>query len=565
MIKMKKAPIFSLIFFSLVFLAVSCTKDNDRDIFTFSFENPSAMGKVYIQDDGLPVWHSPDTLRVNTDDNLPIHYTQEGVAYIGTDEIPTGNHYPYVAVFGHNSGCQVSGNVVTGWADVASEYDYCYAETFGGTNLLKEKVYAPMMGYIPNEAAGNNFSMKNLCGILRFSLKASTTEYLVVQSINVSSQGGDIAGRVTCTWNTTDNQPASVQLSTEEGHHSNMIQVDGLKRPVAPDFTTVCNIPIAPVSGAKLTITITCSSPSGYVTFTREQNGNIFSIARNELITLQSDLDNGGWTRNESACTYLPQAATHYFSVDTATYIEFSSGNLQYSPLNRVYRFAPHQYDFIGAANANVSATYAGWIDLFGFHGGDNASYATDNIITDDAADNNHYKGTLIDYIYTCANGWRVPTGNELTRIISDSRMSGSWPLAWVRGRITEGGQVLVNGLILFPDNFVCPEGITLTRNTNGYTENTLTLSTWATLEQAGCVFLPAGGYRKGQSVYEYENGIPYGARYGSCTHQSNNVNSANVTYLIFNKNSCNTEASNKFIGRSIRLVRYCLATNSSK
>ena len=45
----------------------------------------------------------------------------------------------------------------------------------------------------------------------------------------------------------------------------------------------------------------------------------------------------------------------------------FSKGNLQYKASTNEWKFAEHQYDFIGEGNNNISSTYNGWIDLFGW------------------------------------------------------------------------------------------------------------------------------------------------------------------------------------------------------
>lgn len=54
------------------------------------------------------------------------------------------------------------------------------------------------------------------------------------------------------------------------------------------------------------------------------------------------------------------------------------------------------------------------------------------------------------------------------------------------------------NGLIILPDNFICPEGLSLSKTdvpTAPYKTNVLSIEDWKSLESAGCVFLPAGGY----------------------------------------------------------------------
>ena len=55
------------------------------------------------------------------------------------------------------------------------------------------------------------------------------------------------------------------------------------------------------------------------------------------------------------------------FSVSATRQVHFSQGNLQYKASNNTWRFAEHQYDYVGNANSKISSTYNDWIDLFGW------------------------------------------------------------------------------------------------------------------------------------------------------------------------------------------------------
>ena len=55
------------------------------------------------------------------------------------------------------------------------------------------------------------------------------------------------------------------------------------------------------------------------------------------------------------------------FSLSEDKQVLFSKGNLQYQASTRIWRFAEHQYDALGQDNDNISETYDGWIDLFGW------------------------------------------------------------------------------------------------------------------------------------------------------------------------------------------------------
>ena len=69
--------------------------------------------------------------------------------------------------------------------------------------------------------------------------------------------------------------------------------------------------------------------------------------------------------------------STFVFSVSATKAVTFSPGNLQYHPANDEWRFAPSQLDYIGDDNANISETYNGWIDLFGWGTGNNPTNAS--------------------------------------------------------------------------------------------------------------------------------------------------------------------------------------------
>ena len=219
----------------------------------------------------------------------------------------------------------------------------------------------------------------------------------------------------------------------------------------------------------------------------------------------------------------------HGFSVSTDRQVFFAPGNLQYNPAQGshlcadgttqqgTWRFAEHQWDYIGKANENASATYNGWIDLFGwgtsgwsngveeyqpwsvtkgswkryYINGDakismtgeykNADWAVYNSIGNDAP-----------------NTWRTLTADEWNFVLSE-RANASL----LCGKATVNN---VHGLIFLPDDYPIddhslPEfipGNDRFCETNTYTENQ-----WKQLENKGAIFLPAAG-----EAY-YDNNFP--------------------------------------------------------
>lgn len=198
--------------------------------------------------------------------------------------------------------------------------------------------------------------------------------------------------------------------------------------------------------------------------------------------------------------------------------VYFSQGNLQYQAENNVFRFAPHQYNSIGATNSNISITYDGWIDLFGWgtSGWDNGNvyyHPYDYNNTGNQSNGYGYgpiNGTDIccdltgEYVYSDwgmynaiinggnqPNQWRTLTLDEWT-YLSNERQNADQK----KGLATI---VDVKGIILLPDNWTAPEGIVFYNATYFSSSfNVYSLSEWMLMEEAGAIFLPAGGRRNG-------------------------------------------------------------------
>ena len=112
-----------------------------------------------------------------------------------------------------------------------------------------------------------------------------------------------------------------------------------------------------------------------------------------------------------------------------------------------------------------------------------------------------------------------------------------------------------VNGLILLPDNWVCPEGVTFKSGFHsGYgvdyyaAYQTFTADQWSKLEAAGAVFLPTAGYRIGSNVFNVQN---YG-HYWSATESL----SYSAYCLYFLSGGASMGDYTRYEGRSVRLVK---------
>ena len=231
------------------------------------------------------------------------------------------------------------------------------------------------------------------------------------------------------------------------------------------------------------------------------------------------------------------------FSVSATKTVTFSPGNLQYHPANNEWRFAQNQTDYIGEDNAGISAIYNGWIDLFGWGTGNNP--------TNNSTDYEDYP-TFVDWGVNkigndAPNTWRTLTYEEWKYIINErSNASNLKGVAQVNG---------VNGLILLPDNWICPSGVTFKsgfHNNDGieyYADyQTISSSEWTKLEASGAVFLPAAGSRNGSDV-------GYVQHYGYYWSATESYSSYSY-YLFFYSSAALMYYNDRDYGQSVRLVQ---------
>lgn len=231
------------------------------------------------------------------------------------------------------------------------------------------------------------------------------------------------------------------------------------------------------------------------------------------------------------------------FSVSETQKVDFAPGNLQYQASTGTWRFAEHQYDYVGEDNEHISSTYSGWIDLFGWGtwtGSSPNPYITskDNVnYTFDPAD---FQGTVAGYE---SRTWRTPTKDEWTYVF-DTRSTPSG-IRFAKAQVNE-----VNGVILLPDDWNASTYALNSYNTDdaGFSSNVITALEWTTLENAGAVFLPAAGGRYGTSV----SGVGSGGYYWSASYD----NSYGAYNVFFSDGYLSTDiAYDRYYGFSVRLV----------
>ena len=260
----------------------------------------------------------------------------------------------------------------------------------------------------------------------------------------------------------------------------------------------------------------------------------------------------------------IPGAIEFAFSVSADKQVYFSQGNLQYQASTGTWRFAENQYDIIGDDNANISSTNSGWIDLFGWgtsgwNSGANAyqPYSTSKSSSDYYPGGDYNNNLIGSYanadwgVYNkISNGgnqagqWRTLTKDEWNYVIKTRANASS-----KKGIATVND---VTGLILLPDSWTQPEGLTFISGANGdYAQNIYSASEWSKMEANGAVFLPAAGYRCDGTNVNYVGA--YGLYWSSSYRNSYGA------YYVYVYNShvyADYDSRDRSYGQSVRLVR---------
>lgn len=235
--------------------------------------------------------------------------------------------------------------------------------------------------------------------------------------------------------------------------------------------------------------------------------------------------------------------------------VVFSSGNLQctLSATDTVFTFAEKQTDALGTSNISAK-NLASKIDLFGRSGNSGAAPWGISL----SISNSDYAGDFTDWgnlaIGThAAHIYRTLTKNEWDYLLNTR--SGAANLYGVAS-IVFGDYEVVNGLILLPDNWTCPAGITFTPGVSsksgaaGYpAHKSYTFADWQKLEANGAVFLPAAGFRQ----YNKVNEVNSVGRYASST----SYDSDNMSYLSVEANAAHINSwEQNATGLAVRLVQ---------
>ena len=323
-----------------------------------------------------------------------------------------------------------------------------------------------------------------------------------------------------------------------------------------------------PASGASATITLSATV-----------SGVVYGFAKTDITFTNSKYY--GVTVKMTAQASTPTGAlSGKFTINSSgTQVYFSKGNLQYigSASTPYWKFADHQYDYLGTTTSQNGSTETVDRDLFGW--GTSGSAPSDQTARAPyytTATNTNYVSNITttgtswgvgsewDWGHNAisnggntADAWRTLTSTEWTYVFTGrpgankgSTVGSTSYASYTHAAVTIESTTYY-GMILFPDggSFTASEATWGTINGNSAWTTTCTESQWSALEAKGCVFLPAAGYRYGSSV---NNVGSYGYYWSSTARDTNYACSVHFRSGYLGP----AGSSARYYGFSVRLVR---------
>lgn len=540
----------------LVTLAVAgCQKDSaiSSDKLYLSVEGMRGGEKLAVEG-SVSYWASGDRVRIN-EEVLTVSIDESAGTAVATSS-GTGFSTPYRGVYPSSI---YSGNSDKEHYTLNLPANYTYATTTHYSRTL-QNLQAPMVAYTDE---GTNLKFKHVTGAVAVQVVNYYGFTIEVDSIVVTSTASEGNAYNLCGMTAvTLSNGAPVVNANRDG-------VDSTKS-VKMKFNGADHLQIFAGDSAVVQIPVL---PVG--------DGNKFNVLVGVHKVDQLAVKKN-FVRTQTTGGAMPRAKMGYarfttgglFTINSSgKKVIISQGNLQYigSAATPYWQFATRQYGFLGD-NGQITAGENKDRDLFcwatsGWNNGNYlyypyslpASYVKEKGYGFGPTDGSNYKYSLVG-VYDSAdwgvynkirNGgnesgrWRTLTGEE----------SGEWYYMLTSRNLSyKYVQATVNdvkGLILFPDDYSHPGGISFVNlNTlnNYYTLNVFTEEQWVILETAGAVFFPLAGHRTGTATTYTANQAYYWTSSASSVVQ-------NAYYIRLGPYSNSTGTQEKRYSCPVRLV----------
>lgn len=550
---MKNKTVFLCV---LAVLALAgCRKDNNGTLrlIVEGFDSDSKMAV----EGGLAYWSTGDQVNINGE-TLTVSI-DESAGTVTASSTGDGFSAPYYGVY--PTGIYVSNSGANYTLNLPSIYTYSTSTHYGRT---LQNIATPMVAYTSD---GNSLLFKHITAAIGVQVVNYYGFTVSVDSIVVSSNTYKLCGETTVALDNDINVNAAD--ATVDSTKRVKIKFDGGAelRILSGDSATV-QMPVLPVGGSnKFTVDVYLHKV--------DQAAVVAHFSKEQASAHSLDRKTIGYARTTFG---------GLFTVNSTLKVIISQGNLQYQASTGTWRFATEQYTSILDASGNnvfddSRSTQSAWIDLFGWGtsgydngntyympydylmGSPSAAYgygpkSGSNVKRNLMYDNNGDWGkNAISNGGNMTSVWHTLTKGQIDTLLtrrSASTIGGTTNARYVKAVVNN-----IQGLIIFPDNYVHPTGMTVpgfinTATKGGWGSNTYNLNKWVKMEAAGAVFLPVTGRGSSSSIIT----TSYGNYWSATQDPSSSV--YNAYCLRFYESGLSvSEGAGRYYGHAARLVKY--------
>ena len=533
------------------------------------------------------------TINVDDGSKADVNTTTGEVDYADGDVIYVGNNGAYCGYLTYD-GSVFSGDIAPTSGDDTDYLHFYFMGNKGGTSgaptsvdIIDQRSQYPVISYGRSSSLYNSgttsyhATLLNKCALVKFSITGVDTDKDITikgmnntVTVNFNANKGTTTGEP-YTFDQSGNGEIKLHASTTNAERWAILLPQSEVTAAtanAPGYTTSSNFTVPAISDNGFDtdgVTITLKSDGS---FTVNSDGKRVIFAPGNL---QYTISSSTWSFMEHQYTTVETTGDNEIGVDYsnrdivslffwgASGYTHTNGEVNCYPNRTVYDAAASSangdasanlYDYNGIADWGRAANYA---QLGGYN----------NWRTLKADDGNSGKNNEWDYIMnsretgitisnTIAGGYTTENARYGKAIINVA------PNNLNNGTADDG----VFGFILLPDTYAGPfetnqgnlttSGIKWGKLNDATINDALkftkcTADGWATLEAAGCVFLPAAAYRSNQRIY------PVGATLCYWSSSSNGTSNANAFWAGKSFDWMRTAYSlSRAYGMAVRLVR---------
>jgi hypothetical protein len=531
----------------------SCNKDNGTISLRANintYQNNAKDSKTHVDDDRYVYWNNNDGVQINGN-RYSVNVSESDDNTIATIANVTESHNGYCAVY---PASQEGNSVSTDNGTWSTTVHLPQTQTYHAENGA-QVLSAPMAAYCPANQTTSYLNFKNLCALLRVDL----AEAADVACIEVTNTNAALWGDATISGPTSGNADPTLTLTTYTDVAHKTVKLDFTNsnprvNSRGPFYVVLPgNIQLSGLTIKVYTYKSTSSSDT-ITRFTKSGNSDSeVSLSPNYIYTYSTG-DQGTFDSEQGL-------GIGEFTVGEGKKVRFSTGNLQYQASTGTWRFAEHQWDFIGdnasgidGNNASIDQNYSGWIDLFGYgtsgvaHN-DNTYYPyTKTTVSNDYASitiNNTNHDWGVNPIINGGNQpnkWRTLTKDEFSYLFNNRTNYNN--LHKDVCKVHE-----VDGIIILPDNFPYSQYSNLNWGD-------LSDDEWNAIAARGAIFMPITGKRNGvniEGLYDNENSTKQGYYWTSQFYSNNN---SNYFYFKPSRSDRGYGTAYNYYGMAVRLVR---------